>query len=76
VLRGSEVKLSTKKENSNEYDRNTNVPLFGIGEKALLHNVKVCRGRLAKLSQSYIGPHEIISVDDVNITLRLPRNKH
>jgi hypothetical protein len=67
--------LKAKKERIKEYyDRNINVPLFA-GQKVLLHNEKVCRGRSAKLSQPYIGPYEIISVDDVNITLRLPRNK-
>lgn len=67
--------LQAKRENSKEYaDRNTNVPFFTIGEKVLLCNKKVCRGRLAKLSQPWIGPNETISVD-VNITLKLPRNK-
>jgi hypothetical protein len=67
--------LKAKKERSKEYyDMNINVPLFA-GQKVLLHNEKVRRGRSAKLSQPYIGPYKIIFVDDVNITLRLPRNK-
>jgi len=41
----------------------------------LLHDEKLRRGRSSKLSPPYIGPYEIISVDDVNITLQLPRNK-
>jgi len=49
--------------------------LFAIGEKVLLHEEKLRRGRSAKLSPTYIGPYEIISVDGVNITLQLPRNK-
>ena len=68
--------LNTKKEISKEYyDRITNVPLFTVGEKVLLHDEKVRRGRSAKLCQPYIGPYEIISVDGVNVNLRLPRNK-
>jgi len=68
--------LKAKKEKSKEdYDKNTNVPLFVIGEKVLLHGKKLLRGRSSKLSSSYIGPYEIISVDGVNITLQLPRNK-
>jgi len=68
--------MKAKKEKSKEYyDRNTNVPLFAIGEKVLLHDEKLRRGRSAKLSSPYIGPYEIISVDGVNITLQLPRNK-
>jgi len=68
--------LRAKKEKSKEYyDRNTNVPLFAVGEKVLLHDEKVRRSRSMKLSPSYISPYEILSVDGVNITLQLPRNK-
>ena len=68
--------LKAKKERSKEYyDRNTNVPLFAVGEKVLLHDEKVRRGRSAKLCPPYDEPYEIISVDDVNVTLKLPRNK-
>jgi len=41
----------------------------------LLHDEHVCRGRSAKLNQPYIGPYEIIAIDDANITLRLPKNR-
>jgi hypothetical protein len=42
--------LKAKKERSKEYyDRNINVPLFA-GQKVLLHNEYVRRGRSAKLS--------------------------
>ena len=68
--------LQCKKEKSEEYyDRNTNVPLFAIGGKVLLHDEKVRRGRSAKLTRPYIGPYEIIAVDDVNLTLKLPKNR-
>jgi len=68
--------LKAKKERSKEnYDRDTNVPLFALGEKVLLHYEKVRRARSAKLFPPYIGPYEIISVYDVNVTLKLPRNK-
>jgi transposase InsO family protein len=68
--------LNAKKEKSKGYyDRNTVVPLFAIGEKVLLHDEKVRRGRSAKLSPPFIGPYEITAVEDVNVTLRLPRNK-
>jgi hypothetical protein len=64
-----------KKELSKEYyDRNTNVPLFDIGE-VFLHDESVRRGRSAKLSPPFIDTYEIIAVEDVNVTLRLPRNK-
>jgi hypothetical protein len=51
------------------------VPLFVVGDKVLLHDVNVCTGRSSKLSQPWIGPYEVIAVDDVNVTLKLPRNR-
>jgi len=41
----------------------------------LLNDEKVRRGRSAKLTQAYIGPYEIVDIDDVNVTLKLPRNR-
>ena len=68
--------LKINKQKSKEYyNRNTNVPLFAIGEKVLLHDEKVRRGRSAKLTQPYVGPYEIIAGDDVNVTLKLPKNR-
>jgi len=68
--------LQVKKEKSKEYyDRTVNVPLFVIGDKVLLHDETVRRGRSSKLSKSWIGPYEIIALDDVNVTLKLPRNR-
>lgn len=64
-----------KEKNREYYDRNTNVPLFVEGEKVLLHYKKVHCCKSVKLSQPWIGPYEIISVDDVNITVILPRKK-
>ena len=68
--------LNSQKERSEEYhDRNVSTPLFAIGDEVLLHDERVRRGRSAKLSPPWIGPYEIIEVDDVNITLKLPRNR-
>jgi hypothetical protein len=68
--------LQVKKKKSKEYyDRTVNVPLFVVGDKVLLHDETVRRGRSSKLTQSWIGPYEIISLDDVNVTLKLPRNR-
>jgi len=41
----------------------------------LLYDEKLRRVRSAKLTQHYTGPCEIIAVDDVNVTLKLPKNK-
>jgi hypothetical protein len=68
--------LKAKKEKSKEYyDMNTNVPLFAVGEKVLLHDERSRRGMSEKLSQPYIGPYKIIAFGDVKVTLKLPRNK-
>jgi hypothetical protein len=64
------------KERSKEYhDRNVNTPLFTVGDKVLLHDERIRRGRSAKLSSPLIGPYDIVDVDDVNVTLKLPRNR-
>jgi transposase InsO family protein len=68
------LKIS-KERGKDYYDRNINVPLFAIGEKVLLNEERVRRGRSAKLTPPYIGPYEIIAVDGVNITLKLPKNR-
>jgi len=50
-------KLKTKKEKGKEYyEKNTNVLLFAIGEKVLLHDEKLRRDRSSKLRTPYIGP--------------------
>ena len=64
-----------KEKSKDYYDRNIIVSLFAIGEKVLLHDERVRRGRSAKLTPPYIGPYEIIAADDVNITLKLHKNR-
>jgi hypothetical protein len=71
----SRVNLGSQKERSKEYhDRNINTPLFAVGDKVLLRDEKIRRGRSAKLSPPFIGTYEIVAFDDVNITLKLPKN--
>ena len=68
--------LVRHKERSKEYhDRNVNTPLFTVGDKVLLHDESIRRGRSAKLSAPFIGPYDIIDIDDVNVTLKLPKNR-
>ena len=68
--------LESQKELSKEYhDRNVNTTLFAVGEKVLLHVEKVRRGRSVRLSPPRIGSYQITDVDDVNVTLKLPRNR-
>jgi hypothetical protein len=64
------------KERSKEYhDKNVNVPLFTVGDKVHLDDEKIRRSRSLKLSPLWIGSYEITDIDDVNITLRLPKNR-
>ena len=46
------------------------MPLFVVGDKVLLRDEKVRR-----LSKYWIDPCEVIALDDVNVTLKLPRNR-
>jgi hypothetical protein len=65
--------LQVKKEKNKEYyARTVNVPLFVVGDKVLSHDETVRRGRSSKLSQTWVGPYEITSLDDVNVTLKVP----
>jgi len=68
--------LVQQKERSKEYhDRNINTPLFIIGDKVLLHDGKVRRGRSAKLFSPWIWPYDIVDINDVNVTSKLPQNR-
>jgi hypothetical protein len=68
--------LQFKKEKSKGcHNRTVNVPLFVVGDTVLLHDETVRRGRSSKLTQSWIGPYQIISQGDVNVTLKLPGNR-
>ena len=68
--------LAQQKERRKEYDdRNINTPLFTFGDKVLLHDEKVWRGRSAKLSSPWIGPYDIVDIDYVNLTSKLHRNR-
>lgn len=49
--------LIAKKDCSKEYhDKNVNISLFTVGDKVLLHDEKVRRGRSLKLSPLRRGP--------------------
>jgi transposase InsO family protein len=54
------VNLKPQKVRSKEYrDRNVNTPLFTVGDKVLLQDENIRRGRSAKLSPSWIVTYEI-----------------
>jgi len=52
--------LKSQKERSKEcHDKLVNTPLFSIGDKVLLHEEKIWRGKSAKLSPPWIGPMKL-----------------
>lgn len=51
------------------------MPLLSVEDKVLQHDGKIRRGRSSKLSPLWIGPYEVMDIDDVNISLKLPWNK-
>jgi hypothetical protein len=71
----SSYELAKKERSKEQHHKTVNIPLFSVGDKVLLHDERIRRGRSLKLSPPWIGPYEITEVDDVNITLKLPRNK-
>jgi hypothetical protein len=69
--------IAEEERNKEQLDKtlNTRIMLFSVWDKALLQEERIRRGRSLKLSPPWIGPYEITEVDDVNIALKLPRNK-
>lgn len=63
-------KLVKAKEISKiNYDKNANVHLFEPGDKVLLYDETVRRGRSRKLCSKYIGPYVVKGVEGVNVIL-------
>jgi len=73
-LSGSKGQFRNRRNAAKNITTNVNTPLFTVGDKVLLNDEKIRRGRSAKLSPLFVGPYEIIDVDGVNITLKLPKN--
>jgi transposase InsO family protein len=66
---------TAKLENKNQYDRKVFVPKFEIGNKVLVKDESVRRGRSKKLEAAYIGPYEIIRIEGPNLVLRTRKGK-
>jgi hypothetical protein len=68
-------KLIINKEKSKAYyDKGTAEHEVQVGQKVLLFDETVRRGRSKKLSPQYIGPYEVLAVDGVNVTIKKGRN--
>jgi hypothetical protein len=67
-------KLITAKEKSKEYfDKRSNKVTLNIGDKVLLYDETVRRGRSKKLNRQWIGPYEVIGIVKVNATIKKGR---
>jgi hypothetical protein len=62
--------ISAKHKSKEYYDRRTEEPSFKTGDKVLLYDETVRRGRSRKLCSQWLGPYDIISVDKVNATIK------
>jgi hypothetical protein len=65
----------SKVHNKQQYPQYVHVPKFEIGEKALVKDESVRRGRSKKLGASYVGPYGIIGIEGPNLLLRTKRAK-
>ena len=67
-------KLLSSKERSKEYyDKNSETPDVQVGQKVLIFDETVRRGRARKLSPQYIGPYEVLAVEAVNVVIKKGR---
>jgi hypothetical protein len=67
-------KLIVKKEKSKEhYDCGSQPSDIQTGQKVLLYDETVRRGRSRKLSPQFIGPYEVLKVEGVNVTIKRGR---
>jgi len=54
-----------------QYDRNINEKIFKVGDKVLLHDKTVRRGRSKKLETQWVGPYTITAkLSDVNFEIK------
>ena len=69
--------LKEEKTKTKEYyDRKTKETTFKVGDKVLLHDETLRRGRSKKLEAQWIGPYVILEKNsDVNYTIKMGRRK-
>jgi len=66
---------TSKAYNKQHYDQYVHVPKFKIGERVLVRDESVRRGRSKKLEAPYVGPYEIVGIEGLNLLLRTRRSK-
>jgi hypothetical protein len=65
--------LSNKEKSKVYYDKQSETPDVQVGQKVLIYDETVRRGRSKKLSPQYIGPYEVLAVEGVNVVIRKGR---
>jgi hypothetical protein len=65
--------IGAKQKSKERFDTKVNEIKLNVGDKVLLYDETVRRGRSKKLSNQWIGPYEIISIDRVNATIKKGR---
>jgi len=61
--------LASKEKSKDYYDRTTGKMKLRVGDKVLLYDETVRRGRSRKLGAKWIGPYVITELDKVNATI-------
>ena len=62
--------IASKVQSKDYYDKGTEVMKIEVGDKVLLYDETVRRGRSRKLSSQWIGPYEVVEVNKVNATIK------
>jgi hypothetical protein len=62
--------LEGKAKSKDHYDKGTESLELCVGDKVLLYDETVRRGRSKKLSSQWIGPYEVVALDKVNVTIK------
>ena len=71
--------IRSKNRSKEYYDEATRALKLQVGDKVLLFDETVRRGRSRKLSAQWIGPYTVTEVDKVNVTIakgRKPKKVH
>jgi len=63
-------KLISKERSKGCYDKHSETFEIQTGQKVLLFDETVHRGRSKKLSPQYVGPYDVLAVDGVNVTIK------
>jgi hypothetical protein len=61
--------LASKDKSKEYYDQTTGETKLKIGDKVLLHDETVRRGRSSKLSTKWIGPYVLTALEKANATI-------